>query len=133
MNIKRFTFVFLLKDPWGKRRFKPPLRRFGCAPLFVSSSFVHSLITERRSCSKFAVFEIGEDGEPDEGAAAELCRGSDGHCLLTLTAPPCVSRLAVVTLPPTVQATHLPVFLSVVTSTLIAALLLTVSGVMISE
>lgn len=42
-------------------------------------------------------------------------------------------RLAVVTLPPAVPATHLPVFLSVVTSTLIAALLLTVSGVMISE
>lgn len=46
---------------------------------------------------------------------------------------PPVPCLAEVTVEPPEPAPHLPVFLSVVTSTLIAALLLTVSGVMISE
>lgn len=60
----------------------------------------------------------------------DLCTG---HCRSGSRRHLVFVRLTVVTLPPSVPASHLPVFLSVVTSTLIAALLLTVSGVMISE
>lgn len=114
--------------------------------LIVSSRFAHPFIIGRRSCGKFAAFENGKVGESEGGGAAAAAAAAATAARLSrrrfevalarrsLSQRRLVfSRPAAVTLTPHESAPHLPVFLSVVTSTLIAALLLTVSGVMISE